>query len=276
MSIPTYKTVKVSVSNKVALVVLNRPHKLNAFSNQLQDDFNEACKWVNSNNDINVLVITGAGRFFSAGVDQNNFNPENIEKYKKETERRQNTPKSKRKWGDGFGATLYYMNKPIIAAINGPTYGMAFSMLSFVDIIYASDTATFSAPFLKRGLSPECLSSYTFEQIMGKSKANEVLMMNKILSAKEAERYNFVSEVFSKDKLLDIVMNKAKKLANEIPMSGLKGFKQLRRQYMNEIYEDVHESEDKLLRKLITSPEAIAIAKSFVNRKKNKKTKSKL
>eukprot|EP01084_Bolivina_argentea_P049935 91816_1 len=267
-STPTWSTVKVTVSNKVALIVLNRPKKLNAFSVQMMSDLSNACKWADSNDNVNVLVITGAGRYFSAGNDQSNFKTDAMASSKYHINKYHIHPRK-----EGRVASIYHINKPIIAAVNGPAIGMAFSMLNYVDIIYASDTATFYAPFLSLAISPECLSSYCFEQIMGKSKANEVLMMGKKLTAKDAERYNFVSEVFPKERFMDIVMDKAYKFANEIPTNGVQEFKKLKRELMKDVYNKVQQKELKLLSKLLVSPEAISIAMKFLNRKKHKTSK---
>eukprot|EP01083_Nonionella_stella_P264433 897072_1 len=111
---------------------------------------------------------------------------------------------------------------------------------------------------------------------MGRSKANEVLMMCKKLTAQEAEKYNIVSEVFPKETFMKSVMQKAYKLANEIPTNGVQGFKKLQRDIMGEIYQKVYQNEGKLFQKLVYSPEALAIAMKFMNRKKNKKPKSKI
>lgn len=91
-------------------------------------------------------------------------------------------------------------SKPLIGVVNGPAVGISVTLMGLFDYVFASDKATFNAPFTKIAQSPEACSSYTFPRLMGPIKASEFLLFNRKLTAQEAFERNLVTEVLSHDK----------------------------------------------------------------------------
>ena len=103
---------------------------------------------------------------------------------------------SKRDFIDGF----IKFPKPLIALVNGPAVGIAFTVLALFDMVIASDKATFSAPFTRLSLSPEGCSSYTFPKLMGRIKAADILVFNRKITAQEALGRNLVARVIADER----------------------------------------------------------------------------
>lgn len=143
-----YKTLKIEVADKVGKLILNRPEKRNAMSPQLHEDMAAALEDVRYNDDISVLIITGAGGAFCAGMDLKEFFHALKIKNPREYDRifRMST--------DWRGRTLRYFPKPTIAMINGYCFGGAFSIVEGCDLAVAADEATFGLSEINFGMFP--------------------------------------------------------------------------------------------------------------------------
>lgn len=102
--------------------------------------------------------------------------------------------------------TFIRFPKPIIGAVNGPAIGIGTTIIPFCDISYCSETTYFQSPFSRLALAPEFCSSITFPQILGRSVANELLLLSKQLSCKRAEELGFVSKVLPKENFMAQVL----------------------------------------------------------------------
>lgn len=178
-----------------------RPKRYNAMDKQVYDDIAACLRYFDSNDKVNVTVLTGNGKYFSSGNDLSGFakTPQNTAKD------RENMAIEASKILTNFTSAFVNLSKPLIAGVNGPCLGIGTTLLGLCDIVYCTENATFKTPFSELGQSPEGLSSYIFPRLMGTSKANEVLLLGKKLNAKEAERYNLVSEVWPVDGFRDKV-----------------------------------------------------------------------
>ena len=156
--------------------------------------------------------------------------------------------------------------------MNGPAIGIAVTILGLFDIVYASNTATFHTPFSSLGQSPEGLSSLTFIQKMGLSKANEVLLLGKQLNAMEAEKCNLVSEVWNVDGFRDKLMATAYKMA-KYPTNGLMEVKALIRSQYKDIWAETMKREVDLLTQRWQSKECHDAVMQFFMRKRQKTSK---
>ncbi|KAF6032639.1 ECI2 [Bugula neritina] len=190
-----------------------------------------------------LIVFTGNGRYFTSGNDQNNItDPESMD--------RRN---AFRKLVD----ILIEIKKPLIALVNGPAVGMGVTMLVHFDLVFASDTATFSTPFTNLGLCAEGTSSYMFPRIMGYSKAAEMLMFNRKFSAQELLGCGFVSRVFPHS----LFEAQSKALIKEYAQLGsralVEGKALIRYKEFRETLHRVNERESRVLDDLYTSPEAM-------------------
>jgi peroxisomal 3,2-trans-enoyl-CoA isomerase len=165
---------------------------------------------------------------------------------------------------------LISFSKPIIAGVNGPAVGFAVTSLSLCDIVYCSDTATFTTPFMKLGFCAEGCASITFPAIMGSSKANEMLLLGKTFSAQEMERNGFVSSVFPTDTFQADVLKQAELLAS-YPPDALKQTKALTRDAMKETLLEANRRELTLLVDRFLSTESINAVMKFMQEQTKKR-----
>ena len=210
-----FKTIIYKKENQSLTITLNRPERLNAFTGQMMEDLIAAFDEAGKDDDIRVVVVTGAGRGFCAGADlgagADTFNRDVRDNKDQRPIKGENL-----EWlRDGGGRTtlaIYECPKPIIAAINGPAVGVGVTMTLPMDIRLASDKARFGLVFARRGLVPEAASSWFLPRIVGISKALEWTYSGKVFSPEEALSGGLIRSVHSSEELLE----EAYKISNEI------------------------------------------------------------
>lgn len=204
-----YEQIKYEVSERILTVTLNRPEKLNADTQTMRDEVYDALDRADEDDDIRVIIFTGAGRAYCAGMDLDS----KVASRGKGGKRRK--PASIDDYQDGGGvATLrmYEVKKPMIAAINGPAVGYGITQTLPMDIRLASETARIGFVFARRGLISEACSSWFLPRIVGMSKAAEWVLTGRIFDAQEALSGGLVSEVLPPEKLIP----RAREIAAEI------------------------------------------------------------
>jgi len=168
------------------------------------------------NPDVKVVIITGNGRFFTTGNDLMNamaiegFEDVNsIMKFGLET------------YTTNFIESFILCKKPVIAAINGPAVGIGATILGCCDFVYAAEKATFSTPFMTLAIGVEACASITFPKIMGKLKSNEILMLGKVFTSKEAKECGFVNDVLPDTEALMKKVNEVAKVLAEYDQEAI-------------------------------------------------------
>lgn len=193
------------VKDGVARITLNKPNKLNALSWDSWAEIETVIEAANDDDAVKCVLITGAGRGFSAGTDltvtESDARPR---PYKGRTGALRTTFLCT--------ATVYDCRKPTIAAVNGVSVGAGLSLALACDIRIASETARFSAIFIKRGLAADTGATWFLPRMIGMERALEMLYTGRLVDAKEAERIGLVSEVVAPDEL----QARANALAREI------------------------------------------------------------
>ncbi|CAI5780054.1 enoyl-CoA delta isomerase 2, mitochondrial-like isoform X3 [Podarcis lilfordi] len=254
-----YETLEVSTKDNITKIVLNRPKVKNAISKKMYDEIIEALEEAAKDDSV-ITVFTGNGDYYCSGNDLNNFTnlPANgLEEMAK------NSAEMLKDFVDHF----IDFPKPLIAVVNGPAVGIAVTLLGLFDVVYATDRATFHTPFSKLGQSPEGCSSYTFPKIMGASKATEMLLFNKKLTAAEACSQGLVTEVFPDQVFQKEVWARLKAYAS-LPKNSLAVSKQLMRSMEKEKLHEVNSQECECLKGRWLSDECMNAIMSFFQKSK--------
>jgi len=198
-------------SDGIATVTLNRPERLNAVTRQMLAEWSAALADARDDDDVRVVVVTGAGRGFCSGMDVREavadrplWDPQaslaQRRHFLRDTVHR-------------VPQTLATLDKPYIGAINGPAAGAGMDMASMCDIRIAADTARFSMAYMRMGLVPGDGGCYFLPRIVGLAKALELIWTGEIIDAQEALRIGYVSEVVPADQLMDRARDFALRLA---------------------------------------------------------------
>ncbi len=197
--------------NNVAILTLNRPDKLNAISPSMGEEIMDLLGKIGADDEVRVLIITGAGRGFCAGVDVG-AQADRIAK--------SGAPSGKELLGliGAFAWKLASLEKPAIAAVNGVAVGIGLAMTLACDIRIAAEEARFAAIWVKRGLMPDGGATYLLPAIVGMSNALYLMYTGDIIGAKEAERIGLVSKVLSAGQLMGAAKDMAKKIAMGPPI----------------------------------------------------------
>lgn len=196
-----YQTVLLDKEDGVARITLNRPQVLNAISAGLLDDLKAALDEADDDDSIGVVVITGAGRAFSAGVDIKTRDPETGQPVSPSNEQALEVIDFIEKMG-----------KPVIAAVNGHCLTGALELATACDIIVASDRAVFGDTHGRWGLTPTWGGSQRLPRLIGALKAKEMFFTGDILSAAEAERIGLINRVVPDETLQEAVREMADKI----------------------------------------------------------------
>ncbi len=200
-----YETLLTERADGVLTVTLNRPQRMNAFTEQMMCDWLALCDEIDADDEVRVAIVTGAGRGFCAGADLGGGGATF-------DHREQEAAEEHRDGGGQVTLRLFDLTKPVIAAINGPAVGVGVTLTLPMDVRIASDTARFGFVFARRGIVPEAASSWFLPRVVGIAQAMEWVATGRVFDAAEALRGGLVSRVVAPDALLPT----ARALAREI------------------------------------------------------------
>lgn len=222
----TYETLDWQVSEHILTLTLNRPHKLNAFTVQMANELVDAFERASDDPTVRVVVVTGAGKAFCAGMDLSEPNPcgnvfsldETMSPTLQDLEEHPADPAlvaGVRDTGGRVVLAIFNCKKPVIAAVNGVSVGVGATMQLAMDIRIASEQARFGFVFGKIGIVPDACSSWFLPKVVGIAKALEWTYSAEIFGAEEAQRGGLVKEVVPSQRLLDRAYEIARPLAND-------------------------------------------------------------
>ncbi len=189
----TYEHLLIETSAEgVRTITLNRPEKLNAVNQRLAEEVPAAVNEAAADDAVRVVVITGAGRGFCAGLE---LSPENLmaSRQRKSVSRR--AALDDLEWVGRWVLAVTQCDKPVIAAINGPAVGAGCGLTLAADIRLMSDAAMLSTGYMRIGLCPDAGVSYFLPRLVGASRAAELILSARDIRAEEAERIGLVSRV---------------------------------------------------------------------------------
>ena len=190
-----YQEIGYQVDDRVLTLTLNRPNKLNAFTERMAGELIDAFDRADVDDAVRVIVVTGAGRAFCAGADLSGGGT---------TFDYEDGPHGLDEHRDGGGLValrIFEAKKPVIAAINGPAVGVGVTMTLPMDIRIASSAARFGFVFARRGIVPEACSSWFLPRVVGIGQALEWTYSGRVFGADEALAGRLVSRVVAPDEL---------------------------------------------------------------------------
>lgn len=185
----------------VLVLTLNRPEKLNAITGELLDALYAALKEGEEDREVRALLLTGAGRAFSAGQDLTEFGDQkpdyeaHLRRYNRVVE------------------ALSGLEKPLVVAVNGVAAGAGMSLALWGDLRLAAVGASFTTAFVRIGLVPDSGLSFLLPRLVGLAKAQELLLLSPRLSAEEALALGLVHRVVPAERLMEEALSLAKELA---------------------------------------------------------------
>jgi 2-(1,2-epoxy-1,2-dihydrophenyl)acetyl-CoA isomerase len=202
-------TILSAVNDGVLTITLNRPDALNAFTVEMKEALLAAFKDAARDKGTRVVILTGAGRAFSAGQDLKERGGPDVNDLGTELRQRYNP----------IILAMRRLEKPIIGAINGIAAGAGISIAIACDILIASDKASFMEAFGRVGLVPDTGSSWFLPRLVGPQRAAEMMFTADSVDAATAERIGLVNRVVAADKLMDEANALAARLATAAPIA---------------------------------------------------------
>jgi enoyl-CoA hydratase/carnithine racemase len=211
----TFEQIQYAVADHVLTITLDRPDRLNAYTETMAREMIEAFDAADADDDVRAIVVTGAGRGFCAGADLQGGG---------DTFQRTGTPDEAgavhRDGGGRVSLRIFDCTKPVIAAINGPAVGVGITMTLPMDIRLVAEGAKIGFVFARRGIVPEACSSWFLPRLVGISQAMEWVATGRVFDAREALAGRLVRSVHPQSELLDAAYGLAHEIAdNAAPVS---------------------------------------------------------
>jgi enoyl-CoA hydratase/carnithine racemase len=251
------EVVLYEATDGVALVTLNRPERLNAWTGEMERAYFDALEDCGASEDVRVIVVTGAGRGFCAGADMQELQAignNGVEAATDAHERRAQT----------FPLSI---PKPIIAAINGPCAGLGLVQALMCDMRFAASGAKLTSAFARRGLIAEHGISWLLPRLVGPADALDLLLSGRVLLAEEAHQLGLVNRVLAPERLLEETLAYAHDLAANCSPASMATIK---RQVYTALEQDLSQAlteADELMVESFTAPDFQEGVTSFLERR---------
>ena len=243
-----YQDIIYTKDSGIATMTLNRPDQMNAFSPAMSDSMYRAVEDVAQDDEVRVLVITGAGRAFCSGADVKAM----AEGFNRPA--RQERPREAASGRVSLHVLMQKCDKPIIAAVNGAAVGGGLDLAMACDIRIASDKARFAELYIRRGIVPAAGGTYFLPRLVGIDKACQLIWTGDMIDAREAERIGLVTMVVPHEELESATLELAEKLAKGPPRAiqtskraiydGLDMDLESTLKHVSSLTREIHQSED--------------------------------
>ncbi|MEZ5382458.1 MAG: enoyl-CoA hydratase-related protein [Microthrixaceae bacterium] len=247
--------IEVSDSERIRTVRINRPEAKGAMTGDMWNALADALAEASDHPGVAVVVLTGTGDAFCAGVDLAEM--------------------AQIAMGEGgsdvhafprCADTMATLAKPLICAINGVGVGFGATVVGFADLVFMSSTARLKCPFTRLGVAPELASSYTFPTLIGRQNASWALLSSEWLSAEECDRMGLVFRVCRPEELMDEAMAHARVLAAK-PIGSLVESKAAILAAMAPQIEAARAREDAAFQRLLGTPDNIEAMTAFAEKR---------
>jgi len=248
------------VAKRVATITLNRPDKLNAWTAVMEQEVRAAMAEAERDENVRVIVLTGAGRGFCAGADMSLLST--VATKGLDAAQRAQAVQAGAGAGSGSGDSSaradfqkkysYFpaLSKPVIAAINGPAVGLGLVIALYCDLRFASDAARFSTAFARRGLIAEYGMAWMLPRLVGHANALDLLFSARLIDAAEAFRMGLANQVYPQDVFQEKVREYAVELASSVSPRSLRVIK---RQVHDAMFQTLGEAFDISEREMLAS-----------------------
>jgi len=251
------KVTTYEVDAGVALVTLNRPDRLNAWSVRMENEYRWCLETADADPDVRVIVVTGAGRGFCAGADTRALDgmadtgayPPGAEPSAEAAAGP--TPDGRAPERADYGHIHTFvlgLRKPVIAAVNGAAAGVGFVLMCFADIRFAADDAKLTTSFGRLGLPAEHGVSWVLSRLIGPGHAADLLFSSRIVLGAEAAQLGLVNRAVPLDDLLPFTLDYAKRMAAEIAPSALA---MMKRQLWGDLLGDLDTAAGRAVREMV-------------------------
>ena len=262
LTMPNQET-QNEVAKRVATITLNRPDKLNAWTAVMEQEVRAAMAEAERDENVRVIVLTGAGRGFCAGADMSLLST--VATKGLDAAQRAQAVQAGADLGSRSGSSeggsvradfqkkySYFpaMSKPVIAAINGPAVGLGLVIALYCDLRFASDVARFSTAFARRGLIAEYGMAWMLPRLVGHANALDLLFSARLIDAAEAFRMGLANQVYPQDVFQEKVREYAAELAANVSPRSLRVIK---RQVYDAMFQPLGEAFEIAEREMLAS-----------------------
>lgn len=199
----SYQTLIVEKKKRCVVVKFNRPHEMNAISKEMREELYNVFVNLEKDSEVRAIILTGGEYVFSAGMDikeMNSLPDDESDEFLKSMMR--------------YLKKIYSCKKPVIAAVGGIALGGGFNLVTICDLVVASESAIFCHPELKFGFNP---FFYPLSQIVGTTKAKEIVMLGEPIGAHEALKIGLVNKVAPPEKFMEVAESIADTLSQRSP-----------------------------------------------------------
>lgn len=203
------KTLLYEKADAIGTVRLNRPEKLNAMNFEMLEEMSSLLEDIKVDEEVRVILLTGEGRYFTAGADLeilSTLEPEGLRE------------QLARYWNPVFNE-IENLKKPTIAAVNGPAVGAGVELVLCCDLRYASENANFRLPQIDFGILPDAGATVRLPMVVGLAKAKEWILTGDVLSAGEATEAGLLNAVFQNEMFDQEVRRIAVRVARKSPLA---------------------------------------------------------
>jgi enoyl-CoA hydratase/carnithine racemase len=249
--------VQKRVQDGVAVLTLNRPERLNAWTAEMEGDYFDLLEECGQASDVRVIVVTGAGRGFCAGADMEDLKELGDDGGDHDARERERRPQT-------FPQSI---PKPIIAAINGACAGIGLVQALMCDVRFAADGAKLTTAFARRGLVAEHGIAWILPRLIGPARALDLLLSGRVILAEEAQSLGLINRVFAPASLLDETLAYARELAVSCSPASMATMKQ-------QVYADLQRElpaalsdADRLMLDSFAAPDFVEGVTSFLERR---------
>ncbi len=207
----SYEAILFEKREHVAILTFNRPERYNAINAVLRSEVGEAIREAHKDDEVRVLIVTGAGKGFCSGADMIAA-AETIRQGGLPAPTSQNERIDEDGWVGRWAKMFHHFDKPVIAAVNGVAAGAGMSTALAADMRIGSENARFKTVFIERSLSPDSGLSYFLPRVVGYARAADLIFTSRAVSADEAYRLGLLDRLVAQDNLIA----ESVKVANEM------------------------------------------------------------